>query len=313
MYNVLIVDVSSYKDSVAGLFREFGYNVEVSESAFDAMSKLKIYDFDLIVSEVDLPGNNAFELYNYIKSYYPYIPMMMITEKEIDNFFERIFQEGIGNVLCKPLSKEEVANLSFKLITKKNVFGLKNYMEDIQEIKKMRITSSDKIQIYINKIFAQIESWNCKIENKIILKLVLNEVILNALYHSHGYKKQKEERKQIKLKKDEYVDIFLAKSSKGYGISINDYRGKLSKMMILENLNNAIKQSQLILRAFETGEEISDKISESGRGLDLLRKIAKDYYFIIKKNIRTEVILLFTDMENKNKTSGTSLKIIEDN
>lgn len=313
MYNVLIVDVSSYKDSVAGLFREFGYNVEISESAFDAMSKLKIYDFDLIVSEVDLPGNNAFELYNYIKSYYPYIPMMMITEKEIDNFFERIFQEGIGNVLCKPLSKEEVANLSCKLITKKNVFGLKNYMEDIQEIKKMRITSSDKIQIYINKIFAQIESWNCKIENKIILKLVLNEVILNALYHSHGYKKQKEERKQIKLKKDEYVDIFLAKNSKGYGISINDYRGKLSKMMILENLNNAIKQSQLILKAFETGEEISDKISESGRGLDLLRKIAKDYYFIIKKNIRTEVILLFIDMENKNRTSGTSLKIIEDN
>ena len=100
------------------------------------MSKLKTFDFDLIVSEVDLPGNNAFELYNYIKSYYPYIPMMMITEKEIDNFFERIFQEGIGNVLCKPLFKEEVANLASKLITKKNVFGLKNYMSDIEEIKK---------------------------------------------------------------------------------------------------------------------------------------------------------------------------------
>ncbi len=313
MYNVLIVDVSSYKDSVASLFREFGYKVEVSESAFDAMSKLKTFDFDLIVSEVDLPGNNAFELYNYIKSYYPYIPMMMITEKEIDNFFERIFQEGIGNVLCKPLLKEEVANLAGKLITKKNVFGLKNYMPDIEEIKKIRITSSEKIPGYINKVFTQIENWGLKIENKIVLKLVLNEVIINALYHSHGYKKQKEERKQIKLKKDEYVDLFLAKNSKGYGISINDYRGKLTKMMILENLNNAIKESQLILKAYETGEEITDVVSETGRGLDLLRKIAKDYYFIIKKNIRTEVILLFTGMEKNERTSGTSLKIIEDN
>jgi CheY-like chemotaxis protein len=313
MYNVLLVDVSSYKDSVAGLFRDFGYNVEVSESAFDAMSKLKTFDFDLIVSEVDLPGNNAFELYNYIKSYYPYIPMMMITEKEIDNFFERIFQEGIGNVLCKPLYKEELANLANKLITKKNVFGLKNYMKDIEEIKKLRITSSDKVQGYINKIFAQIEKWDLKIENKIVLKLVLNEVIINALYHSHGYKKQKEERKQITLKKGEYVDVFLAKSNKGYGISINDYRGKLTKMMILENLNNAIKESQMILKAYETGEEIDTQISESGRGLDLLRKIARDYYFIIKKNVRTEVILLFTGQEKAGRTSGTSLKIIEDN
>jgi CheY-like chemotaxis protein len=313
MYNVLLVDVSSYKDSVAGIFREFGYNVEVSESAFDAMSKLKTFDFDLIVSEVDLPGNNAFELYNYIKSYYPYIPMMMITEKEIDNFFERIFQEGIGNVLCKPLIKDEVANLASKLITKKNVFGLKNYMSDIEAIKKIRISSSEKVQGYINKVFTQIENWDLKIENKTVLKLVLNEVIINALYHSHGYKKQKEERKQITLKKDEYVDLFLAKNSKGYGISINDYRGKLTKMMILENLNNAIKESQLILKAYETGEEIEGQISESGRGLDLLRKIARDYYFIIKKNVRTEVILLFTGQEKKERPSGTSLKIIEDN
>ena len=56
MYSVLIVDVSTYKDSVADLFRDFGYNVEVCESAFDAMSKLKAFDFDLIVSEVDLAG-----------------------------------------------------------------------------------------------------------------------------------------------------------------------------------------------------------------------------------------------------------------
>jgi CheY-like chemotaxis protein len=310
MYNVLVVDVSSYKDFVADIFREFGYNVEISESALGAISKLKASNFDLIVLEVELPGNNAFELYNYVSTYYPYIPKMMITEKQIDNFFERIFQEGIGNVLCKPLVKEEVINLAEKLITKKNIFGLQNYMKDIENINKIRISSSDKIQQSIGKALSLIEQWGFKIENKVVLKLVLNEVIINALYHSHGYKKEKEERKPIKLKKGEYVDLFLAKNNNGYGISINDYRGKLTKMTILENLNNAIKQSQLILKAFETGEEITDEISETGRGFDLLRKIAKDYYFIIKKDIRTEVILLFSNTK-KELGNGTSLKIIE--
>ncbi len=313
MYNVLVVDVSSSKDMVAKIFRDSGYNVEQSESAFDAMAKLKVFDFHLVVSEVELPGNNAFELYNYINTYYPYIPTMMITDKQIDIFFERIFHEGIGNVLCKPLIKEEVINLAEKLITRKKIFGLQNYMKDIEAVKRIRITSSLKIHDYISKALEQINEWEFKIENKVVLKLVLNEVIINAVYHSHGYKKEKEQRKQVKLRKDEYVDLSIAKNRNGFGIAIDDYKGKLSKMTILENLNNAIRQSQLIIKAFETGEEISDKISESGRGLDLLRKIAKDYYFIIKKNIRTEVILLFPKKEQTKRSSGTSLKIIEDN
>jgi DNA-binding NtrC family response regulator len=119
MYNILVVDVSSSKDTVARLFRDNGYNVELSESAFDAMSKLKLTDFHLVVSEVELPGDNSFELYNYICTYYPYIPTIMTTDKQIDIFFERIFHEGIGNVLCKPLIKEEVLNLAEKLITGK--------------------------------------------------------------------------------------------------------------------------------------------------------------------------------------------------
>jgi CheY-like chemotaxis protein len=313
MHNVLVVDISSSKDAVAGIFRDSGYNVEQSESAFDAMSKLKTFDFQLVVSEVELPGDNSFELYNYINTYYPYIPTIMITDKQIDIFFERIFREGIGNVLCKPLIREEVINLAEKLITRKNVFGLQNYMKDIEAIKKLKITSSSKIHDYIGKALEQIDEWGFKIENKVVLKLVLNEVIINAVYHSHGYKKEKEQRKQISLLKDEYVDLSLAKNRDGFGISIDDYKGKLSKMTILENLNNAIRQSQLILKAFETGEEISEMISESGRGLDLLRKIAKDYYFIIKKNIRTEVIILFSQKDRKERPPGTSLKIIEDN
>ncbi|MBN2039087.1 MAG: response regulator [Spirochaetes bacterium] len=311
MHNVLVVDLPPYKDKIVKIYRESGYRVQDSESAFDAMGKLKTFDFDLIVSEVELPGDNAFELYNYIQTHYPYIPMIMITEKQIDIFFERIFQEGIGNVLCKPIVKEELVNLTQKLITRKKIFGLQNYMGVTEDIKKIRIKSSAEIRDSIDKAISKIEEWKFDIGNKTILKLVLNEIIINAVYHSHGYGKQKEERKKIDLKKDEHVDLFFAKNCNGYGIAIDDYRGKLTKAAILENLNKAIKQSEMIIRAYETGEEISEEISETGRGLDMLRKIAKDYYFIIKKNVRTEVIILFNNQKSAGQ-KGTSLKIIED-
>jgi len=145
-----------------------------------------------------------------------------------------------------------------------------------------------------------------------IFTLILNELIINAVYHSYGYTKEKENRIPIILKEEEFVDIFFAKNQNSYGISINDYKGKLSKIRILECINNVIEQQQLILRASETGEDISDKISVSGRGIDLIRKLAGEYYFIIKKDFRTEIILLYDlNSSNENKEFH-SLKIIED-
>ena len=137
MYNILIVDFSIYKDALAKMFEGEKYNVVICDYAYEAMAKLKSIDFDLIVSEVELPGDNAFDLYNYITKDYPYIPKIMTTDKNIETFFDKIFQEGIGNVLFKPIQKSELLNLAEKLITKKNIFGIKNYIKDIIEIKKI--------------------------------------------------------------------------------------------------------------------------------------------------------------------------------
>ena len=74
MYNILVVDFSIYKNSITNSFDKEKYIIHISDSAFDAMSKLKAYDFDLVISEVELPGDNAFDLYNYIKKNYPLVP-----------------------------------------------------------------------------------------------------------------------------------------------------------------------------------------------------------------------------------------------
>jgi len=78
---ILIVDFSLYNIALKKIFENNGYKVEVCESAFEAISKLKAYDFDLVVSEIELPGDNAFDLYNYIQKNYPYIPTIMTTDK----------------------------------------------------------------------------------------------------------------------------------------------------------------------------------------------------------------------------------------
>ena len=312
MKTVLIVDATDYRIQLEKLLISNGYDVISSDSAFDAMGKLKTFDLDLVVSQVELPGDNAFDLYNYLTSHYTFIPAIMITHSNIDTFFDRIFNEGIGNVLPAPVDENEFLNLADKLIKKNNIFGLSNYMSDILETQRIRVTSSGQIQKAINMVLNKIEEWGFHIYNRMVVMLVLNEMTINALYHSHGYTKEKEARQPVTLREGEYVDIYIARNRDSYGIAINDYKGKLTKQRILESIHNMIEQEQLILRAAETGEDISELISETGRGIDLVRKLTGEYYFIIKKDERTEIILLFTPRDQGEQPPLSSLKIIED-
>ncbi len=313
MRSILVVDFSEYGEGIARIFQDLGYHADLCESAYDAMAKLKSFDYDLVVSEVELPGDNAFDLYNYIKSNYPYIPTIMTTDKKIDSFFDRIFREGIGNVLCKPLRKDLLTNLAEKLMTKTDIFGLGNYLHGIVETKKVRITKSAQIQKAIGMVIKNIEEWGFTLENRMPLSLVLNEMAINAVYHSHGFTREKEARKPVTLPDDEAVDIFFARSATKYGFSINDYKGKLSTELILASINKVVEQDHLLNSALETGEDVTQLISETGRGIDLVRKLAGEYYFIIKKNVRTEIILIFDiNPFTDDMDCFSSLRIIED-
>ncbi len=313
MHNVLVVDFSIFKNSIVKMFRDKGYGVELCESAYDAMMRLRAVDFDLVIADVELPGDNAFDLYKYVSVNYPQIATIMTTEKSIDTFFDIIFREGIGNVLSKPFKKEEILNLADKLITKKNIFGLNNYIGNIVETKRVRITGSAQIKPAVSAVIGEIKKWGFVIKNEIILNLILNEMIINAVYHSHGLTDEKKQRIPVRLGESEFVDVFFARSAEKYGIAINDYKGKLSKITILDTINRVIVQNTMINKAAENNDDVSELVSETGRGIDLVRKLAGEYYFIIKRNVRTEIIIIFdTVYENDTTSTYSSLKIIED-
>lgn len=312
MYKILIADLSAYKEALKDILSTGSYEVAFCDSAFDAISKLKAYDFDLIISEVELPGDNAFDLYEYMNENYPYIPMIMVTDKNIDQFFSRIFEQGIGNVLHKPVNPEEFLNLTEKLITKKKIFGLNNYVENIAEIKRIKINKSAQINKAIEMIIDHITGWNFQIHKRATLGLILNEMIINAVYHSHGLTLEKLNRVPVTLPDDKFVEIQFCYNNDSFAISITDSNGNLTKEKILESINNVIKQNKLIEDSLSSGEDISNFISESGRGLDLVRKLSGEYYFIIKKNSRTEIILIFKNFYKPIESGASSLKIIED-
>jgi hypothetical protein len=237
----------------------------------------------------------------------------MVTDRNMDSFFDRIFQEGIGNVLSKPIDSRTLRRLADKLTNRQNIFGLKNYMSDLAVTRRIRLTSSSQIPGAVPKILDEIESWGFRFDSRHPLTLVLHEMIINAVYHSHGLSREKMERKAVKLPEGQHVDIHMAHNGREYGISITDYNGRLSREVILQSINQVVEQTNLIIQSFETGEDVTDRITETGRGIDMVRKLGGDYYFVIKPHVRTEILMIFDPSgERFHDESRTSLKIIED-
>ncbi|MBN1499190.1 MAG: response regulator, partial [Spirochaetes bacterium] len=282
-----------------------------ASTAFDASVILKSENIDLVISEVDLPGDNSFELYFYIKKNYPVIPVIMVTSEPLDNFFDKIFSEGIGNVLQKPVSGNEILSLSDKLTSKTNIFGIKNYLPEIKSVKRLKITKSSQIKATVSKIIEIIEEWGFNISEKEILNLILNEIIINAVYHGHGFSEEKLKRIPVDLPENSIVQADVFYNNDSYAISITDYNGILTKDTILKSMYNVILERKTIENAVISGKDITSHMSESGRGIDLVRQLAAEYYFILDRNRRTEIILIFNTGGNNAVSGMNSLKIIE--
>lgn len=307
--NIMIVDPSEYAQTIAGQLSE--YRPVIFKTAYDAILALNSKRFDLVISEVTLPGDNSFELYYYIHKNLPYLPVIMITDDDIDSLFHEILQNGIGNVLKKPVSAKEFSNLVNKLLGLSPVFGIRNYLNGINTLKKIRINNSEQINPTIRKMTGIIKDWGFMIQNMMLMHLILNEIMINSLYHAHGFTRQKLKRLPVTLKEGDFIDIYFGNNGEEYALSVTDYKGTLSSQIILSSIYNVINQRRIIEQAAVSGDVSGLQLSESGRGIELVRKLAKEYYFIIEKGKRTETILIFDNSHEYEQESSASVKIIE--
>lgn len=177
-------------------------------------------------------------------------------------------------------------------------------------MKRIEITNSLQIRNAIRTIFQEIESWGFTFDMKFEMDIVWQEILTNAVYHSHGYSKHKQERLPIKLPDPYKVIIRFGSNEHQFGISVRDFRGTLSPARVLESLRISVEQQKMIEKAVRSGEEISDRILDRGRGLDLIRRMTGEYYFVIDPGRSTEIIIIY-DRNYEKDDPYSSIKILE--
>ena len=117
---VLVVDDSKLSRKHIGIV-EMGVepdNITLAIDGKDALSKFEGQEFDLVVTDLNMPEMDGNELVQYIRneSAHPYVPVLMVTSEQNNARLGSVQQAGVSAICDKPFEAGNVKNLLTRIM-----------------------------------------------------------------------------------------------------------------------------------------------------------------------------------------------------
>jgi len=88
--------------------REEGYYVDVAHDGMDGLAKANIYDYDLLLLDVMLPGKSGLEIVRELRSREKTVPMLILTARDSQDDVVLGLNSGADDYLTKPFGFDEL-------------------------------------------------------------------------------------------------------------------------------------------------------------------------------------------------------------
>ncbi|MDL2339687.1 MAG: chemotaxis response regulator CheY [Pseudomonadota bacterium] len=118
---LIVDDFSTMRRIVRGLLKEIGYNnAEEAEDGAVALGMLKNSKYDFVVSDINMPNMNGFDLLTAVKKddSLKHLPILMVTAEARKEDIVRAAQEGAAGYIVKPFTKATLEEKVMKIMQK---------------------------------------------------------------------------------------------------------------------------------------------------------------------------------------------------
>lgn len=280
-FKILVVDDEPAIRAMLVDFLETEYEVDDAENGDKALAKVATHTYDLVISDINMPGIKGYELLHKIKQIRPLTKTVLITAYNVDEYVKLAREYNICNIVAKtsPFNFKELEML-VRALTTGEIFGLERYLDkSFKLLGTFRVHKSDEVRGIRAEVMELLPPLP-RDANEV--KLVVDEIITNAIYHAPREKVEGNQFKAyapIELAEEDKIEIAVGHDLEKVGISITDYHGNLDKDKILFLLDRHVNS-----------EGIMD---ESGRGIFMSRIFSDRLIINIQPGIKTEVIILF--------------------
>ncbi|MBE7939200.1 MULTISPECIES: chemotaxis response regulator CheY [Ramlibacter] len=118
---LIVDDFSTMRRIVRNLLKEAGHaNADEAEDGVAALQKLRGGDFDFVVSDINMPNMNGFELLSQIRAdpQLKSLPVLMITAEARKEDIVLAAQNGASGYIVKPFTKATLEEKVTKILQK---------------------------------------------------------------------------------------------------------------------------------------------------------------------------------------------------
>ncbi len=88
--------------------REEGYSVDMAHDGADGLVKARVYDYDLLLLDVMLPGKSGLEIVHELRSSEKTVPVLMLTARDAREDIVLGLDAGADDYLTKPFGFDEL-------------------------------------------------------------------------------------------------------------------------------------------------------------------------------------------------------------
>lgn len=120
MKSILIVEDSTTTSSlIKAVIEDLGdFNIVEAPTGFDALKLLPTQDFDLVVTDINMPDITGLELINFVRSNQRYsnIPLIIVTTERSEEDKKRGMALGATAYVTKPFKALELQDVVRKVL-----------------------------------------------------------------------------------------------------------------------------------------------------------------------------------------------------
>lgn len=177
---LVIDDEASLRKTLARILGSAGFEVTTAESAEQGLDFLKTTSFDLVLTDLRMPGMHGMDALKLIHFNYPSLPVVLFTAQPDINSAVEALRQGATDYLLKPIKPEVIIERARAILTKhqteKRKREIAHQIEALQNELK-RLDAGEDLQYVPQPATAEVEKERYLKRGALVLDMLARRVL----------------------------------------------------------------------------------------------------------------------------------------
>jgi len=190
MANILVVDDSSVDRRVAGalLARAGGWQIEYAVNGHEALEKMQKAPFDLVLTDLLMPGMSGLELVAAVRQRHPHVPVILMTSRGSEEIAAQALYEGAASYVPKRLLPRRLVDTVARLLQLSGKREPSALLGRMTEMTCSFVLPNDAklADLLVNYLLEQtVQMGFCDATECMRIGVALQEALTNAMHHGN--------------------------------------------------------------------------------------------------------------------------------